>query len=129
MSIQRALETYRSIQKIMAEIEELLPAQDTEQLIERYQALEQQQTLAREGDRELLGLLRQGSEETASPLVRDLLELMTEIQESNQRLTPQIRGYMAVHQHELSKLQTGTKVMRHYHSHTDRSGQLISSTG
>lgn len=129
MIIEKALDTYRTILALMTEIEHLLPGQDIERMLEKYQQMMHSQDEAKELDQKILNLLNTVSDPTGSTKVLDLLDLMQKIQDTNHRLTPQMQAIMAVQKNELNKLNQGSNMMRHYHSHTRQTGQLVSSAG
>ena len=129
MIIEKALATYRTILTRMAEIEQLLPGQDTKRMLEKYQQMMHSQDEAKELDQEVLSVLNTVNDPTRSTKILDLLDLMQEIQDLNHRLTPQIQAIMAVHKNELDKLKQGSSMMRYYHSHTRQTGQLVSNAG
>lgn len=129
MIIEQALATYRTILAQMAEIEQLLSRQDTEAILEKHQQMMHSQNEAKELDQKILNLLTSDSDPTCSTKILDLLDLMQEIQDTNHRLTPRIQGIMAVYKNELNKLNQGSNMMRHYHSHTRQTGQLVSNAG
>ena len=129
MIIEKALATYRTILALMKEIEQLLHGQDTEKMLEKYQQMMHTQDEAKELDQEILSVLNNASDPTRTTRILDLLDLMQTIQDANHRLTPQMQGIMAVQKNELNKLKKGSSMMRHYHSHTSQTGQLVSNAG
>ncbi|MBM9513149.1 hypothetical protein [Desulfogranum marinum] len=129
MIIEKALDTYRTILALMTEIEQLLPGQDIERMLEKYQQMMHSQDEAKELDQKILNLLNTVSDPTGSTKILDLLDLMQKIQDTNHRLTPQMQAIMAVQKNELNKLNQGSNMMRRYHSHTRQTGQLVSNAG
>lgn len=129
MIIDKALTTYHTIFALMTEIEQLLPGQDTERILEKYQQMLHSQDEAKELDQKILNALNTVNDPTGSTNILDLLDLMQKIQDKNHRLTQQIQGIMAVQKNELNKLNQGSNMMRHYHSNTRQTGRLVSNAG
>lgn len=129
MIIEKALDTYHTIFALMIEIEQLLPGQNTEMMLEKYQQMMHSQDEAKELDQDVLNVLNTVNDPTSNTSILELLDLMQKIQDTNHRLTPQIHGIIAVQKNELNKLNQGSSMMRHYHSHTRKTGQLVSNAG
>lgn len=125
--IAQSLAQYRQIARLNGDIEQTLQDRDIDTLVMLCETMNDLQEEVKVNDSAVLALLRQQRELHESAQVQELLTLMQEIQERNQRLVPQISGIMAVQRNELQKLNSGNTLLQGYKSAPPQTGKRISS--
>ena len=124
--LDRTIDQYRELARLNAEIEQAVYAGDHEQIDQLSRSMGELQESVRADDSAVLALLRrQGDGQDGRVL--ELLSLMQEIQERNQRLLPHLNAALAVQQNELRTLRRGGVVLHGYRQTVVQTGRRISS--
>ena len=125
--LDRTIGQYRELARLNAEIEEVVYRGDHERLDQLCRIVAELQESVRADDSAVLALLRrQGDGQDGRVL--ELLTLMQEIQERNQRLLPHLKAVLAVQQSERRALRRGNEVLQGYRQPVGQAGRRISST-
>ena len=126
--LEQSIHQYQELAQLGASIEQAVYAGEiasVRSLCEVMIAL-QEQIQANEGD--LHASLRQHRNDVPRQ-ISELLSLMQQIQERNQRLIPHINGIKALQRNELKQLKIGLETARGYASHhARRTGSIINSS-
>ena len=124
--LDRTIDQYRELARLSAEIEQAVYAGDHEQIDQLSRSMGELQESVRADDSAVLALLRrQGDGQNGRVL--ELLSLMQEIQERNQRLLPHLNAALAVQQNELRTLRRGGVVLHGYKQTVVQTGRRIST--
>lgn len=127
--IAQSLMQYQQIARLSADIEQALQVRDIETLSGLCETMNGLQQAVQAGGSALLNLLRSRRDLRESAEVRELLAIMEQIKERNQRLAPRINGIMAVQRNELQQLNKGNTLLQGYRKTSPQTGHRISSTG
>ncbi|PIE58421.1 MAG: hypothetical protein CSA33_03090 [Desulfobulbus propionicus] len=128
MILEEAIRAYQELADIMMKIEMALPGRQADRILSLVREMEDMQQHINKTDKPLMAAL-QADHPAKQETITKLVGLMQRIQQTNQRLVPQIRSIMAVQQDELVKLKTGSSLMYGYHSQTPIAGRLIQNAG
>lgn len=124
--LDRTIDQYRELARLNAEIEQAVYRNDHERIDQLCLSVRELQESVRADDSAVLALLRrQGDGQDGRVL--ELLSLMQEIQERNQRLLPHLNAALAVQQNELRTLRRGGVVLHGYRQTVVQTGRRISS--
>lgn len=124
--LDRTIDQYRELARLNAEIEQAVYRNDHERIDQLCLSVRELQESVRADDSAVLALLRrQGDGQDGRVL--ELLSLMQEIQERNQRLLPHLNAALAVQQSELRTLRRGGVVLHGYRQTVVQTGRRISS--
>lgn len=124
--LDRTIDQYRELARLNAEIEQAVYRNDHERIDQLCLSVRELQESVRADDSAVLALLRrQGDGQDGRVL--ELLSLMQEIQERNQRLLPHLNAALAVQQSELRTLRRGGVVLHGYKQTVVQTGRRISS--
>lgn len=124
--LDRTIDQYRELARLNAEIEQAVYRNDHERIDQLCLSVRELQESVRADDSAVLALLRrQGDGQDGRVL--ELLSLMQEIQERNQRLLPHLNAALAVQQNELRTLRRGGVVLHGYKQTVVQTGRRISS--
>ena len=125
--LDRTIDQYRELARLNAEIEQAVYRNDHERIDQLCLSVGELQEAVRADDSAVLALLRrQGDGQDGRVL--ELLSLMQEIQERNQRLLPHLNAVLAVQQSERRALRRGNEVLQGYRQPPGQTGRRISST-
>ncbi|PID72062.1 MAG: hypothetical protein CSB34_04315 [Desulfobulbus propionicus] len=128
--IEKTVDTYRIILSQLHDIEQLLHGgHNIDLLMEKYREMVSNQNEAKKLDQEVLRILSIAHDQQNDSKIKDMLDLMQDIQHKNRQLAPKLQSIMAITREELKKISTGNTMMRRYHSNTDRTGGHISTAG
>lgn len=124
--LENVLDQYRQIARVSEDIEQAFLARNMNAIPSLCAVMDELQEQAKKNDSLLLNVLQHEEiqQQTAMIELRDIIQA---IQHRNQRLLPQIRGVMAVQQHELQTLKKGATALKGYKL-PPKSGYRISST-
>ena len=125
--LDRTIGQYRELARLNAEIEQAVYRGDHESIDRLCRTMTELQESVRADDSAVLVLLRQG-DDGHEGRVLELLTLMQEIQERNQRLLPHLNAVLAVQQSERRALRRGNEVLQGYRQPVGQTGRRISST-
>ena len=124
--LDRTIDQYRELARLNAEIEQAVYRNDHERIDQLCLSVRELQESVRADDSAVLALLRrQGDGQDGRVL--ELLSLMQEIQERNQRLLPHLNAALAVQQNELRTLRRGGVVLHGYKQTVVQTGRRIST--
>ena len=124
--LDRTIDQYRELARLNAEIEQAVYRNDHERIDQLCLSVGELQEAVRADDSAVLALLRQqGAGQDGRVL--ELLSLMQEIQERNQRLLPHLNAALAVQQSELRTLRRGGVVLHGYKQTVVQTGRRIST--
>ena len=124
--LDRTIDQYRELARLNAEIEQAVYRNDHERIDQLCLSVRELQESVRADDSAVLALLRrQGDGQDGRVL--ELLSLMQEIQERNQRLLPHLNAALAVQQSELRTLRRGGVVLHGYKQTVVQTGRRIST--
>ena len=124
--LDRTIDQYRELAQLNAEIEQAVYQGDHERIDQLCLSGRELQEAVRADDSAVLALLRrQGDGQDGRVL--ELLSLMQEIQERNQRLLPHLNAALAVQQSELRTLRRGGVVLHGYKQTVVQTGRRIST--
>ena len=124
--LDRTIDQYRELARLNAEIEQAVYRNDHERIDQLCLSVGELQEAVRADDSAVLALLRQQGD-GQDGRVLELLSLMQEIQERNQRLLPHLNAALAVQQSELRTLRRGGVVLHGYKQSVVQTGRRISS--
>ena len=125
--LDRTVDQYRELARLNAEIEQAVYRNDHERIDQLCLSVGELQEAVRADDSAVLALLRQQGD-GQDGRVLELLSLMQEIQERNQRLLPHLNAVLAVQQSERRALRRGNEVLQGYRQPPGQTGRRISST-
>ena len=125
--LDRTIDQYRELARLNAEIEQAVYRNDHERIDQLCLSVGELQEAVRADDSAVLALLRQQGD-GQDGRVLELLSLMQEIQERNQRLLPHLNAVLAVQQSERRALRRGNEVLQGYRQPPGQTGRRISST-
>ena len=125
--LDRTINQYRELARLNTEIEQAVYRGDHEDIDRLCRAVSELQESVRADDSRVLALLGQG-DDGHEGRVLELLSLMQEIQERNQRLLPHLNAVLAVQQSERRALRRGNEVLQGYRQPVGQTGRRISST-
>jgi hypothetical protein len=125
--LDRTIGQYRELARLNAEIEQAVSRGDHEGIDRLCRTMTELQESVRADDSRVLALLGQG-DDGHEGRVLELLSLMQEIQERNQRLLPHLNAVLAVQQSERRALRRGNEVLQGYRQPVGQTGRRISST-
>jgi 6-phosphogluconolactonase/glucosamine-6-phosphate isomerase/deaminase len=125
--LDRTIGQYRELARLNAEIEQAVSRGDHEGIDRLCRTMTELQESVRADDSRVLALLGQG-DDGHEGRVLELLSLMQEIQERNQRLLPHLNAVLAVQQSERRALRRGNEVRQGYRQPVGQTGRRISST-
>ena len=124
--LDRTIDQYRELARLNAEIEQAVYRNDHERIDQLCLSVRELQESVRADASAALALLRrQGDGQDGRVL--ELLSLMQEIQERNQRLLPHLNAALAVQQSELRTLRRGGVVLHGYKQTVVQTGRRIST--
>ena len=124
--LDRTIDQYRELARLNAEIEQAVYRGDHEGIDRLCRTMTELQESVRADDSRVLTLLGQGSDGHEGRVL-ELLSLMQEIQERNQRLLPHLNAALAVQQSELRTLRRGGVVLHGYKQTVVQTGRRIST--
>ena len=124
--LDRTVDQYRELARLNAEIEQAVYRNDHERIDQLCLSVGELQEAVRADDSAVLALLRQQGD-GQDGRVLELLSLMQEIQERNQRLLPHLNATLAVQQSELRTLRRGGVVLHGYRQTVVQTGRRIST--
>ena len=124
--LDRTIDQYRELARLNAEIEQAVYRGDHEGIDQLCPSVRELQEAVRADDSAVLALLRQQGD-GQDGRVLELLSLMQEIQERNQRLLPHLNAALAVQQSELRTLRRGGVVLHGYKQTVVQTGRRIST--
>ena len=124
--LDRTIDQYRELARLNAEIEQAVYRNDHERIDQLCLSVRELQESVRADDSAVLSLLRQQGD-GQDGRVLELLSLMQEIQERNQRLLPHLNAALAVQQNELRTLRRGGVVLHGYKQTVVQTGRRIST--
>jgi len=124
--LDRTIDQYRELARLNAEIEQAVYQGDHERIDQFCPRVRELQEAVRADDSAVLALLRQQGD-GQDGRVLELLSLMQEIQERNQRLLPHLNAVLAVQQNELRTLRRGGVVLQGYKQSMVQTGRRIST--
>ena len=125
--LDRTIDQYRELARLNTEIEQAVYRGDHEDIDRLCRAVSELQESVRADDSAVLALLRQEGDGHEGRVL-ELLTLMQEIQERNQRLLPHLNAVLAVRQSERHTLRRGNVVLQGYKQPVVQTGRRISST-
>ena len=125
--LDRTIDQYRELARLNAEIEQAVYRGDHEGIDRLCRTMTELQESVRADDSRVLTLLGQGGDGHEGRVL-ELLSLMQEIQERNQRLLPHLNAVLAVQQSERRALRRGNEVLQGYRQPPGQTGRRISST-
>ena len=124
--LDRTINQYRELARLNAEIEQAVYRGDHESIDRLCRTMTELQESVRADDSRVLTLLGQGGDGHEGRVL-ELLSLMQEIQERNQRLLPHLNAALAVQQSELRTLRRGGVVLHGYKQTVVQTGRRIST--
>lgn len=125
--LDRTIGQYRKLARLNAEIEQAVSRGDHESIDRLCRTMTELQESVRADDSRVLALLGQDGDGHEGRVL-ELLSLMQEIQERNQRLLPHLNAVLAVQQSERRALRRGNEVLQGYRQPVGQTGRRISST-
>ena len=125
--LDRTIGQYRELARLNAEIEQAVYRGDHQGIDRLCRTMTELQESVRADDSRVLTLLGQGGDGDEGRVL-ELLSLMQEIQERNQRLLPHLNAVLAVQQSERRALRRGNEVLQGYRQPVGQTGRRISST-
>lgn len=124
--IEQSLVTYQAIAEHLRIIERAMRGQDSKAIIALSQQLLQLQQQVTINDTAILEMVHDNPAVRRAPKLVELIDLMRQIHQHNERVTSQLRAIMAIHREELRKLKRGNTVLQGYRPVTQRTGKRIS---
>lgn len=112
--LKRSLEQYQDLLAMTLALEELLLRGDARQVQDYLGRLDQARSRQQQTDSELMGML--AADVLQSPLFRQRIEIMGQINDLHQTLLPKVQGMQAVAGAELDQLKGGRAAVSGYHA-------------
>lgn len=125
--IEQSITQYQQIDRLSADIEQAIRERNAYALNSIYTQMNTLQEEVKTNDGAILDLLRYRQDLKESIQMKELLDLMQQIKERNQRLMPQLIGIIAVQRNELQILRKGNSLLQGYRSIPHQTGRRISS--
>lgn len=121
--IEQSLVNYQAIAAHLCTIETAMRSQDAKQLIELSQELLSLQEQVKGNDTAILDRVHTNPAFRQEPRLQELIVLMRQIHQFNERLTSQLRSIMVVQRDELMKMKRGNTALQGYRPATQHIGR------
>ena len=121
--IEESLTSYNAIATHLQVIEKAMRGQETERILGLSQQLLQLQEDVKANDTHILDLVQTNPNIRQAPRLQELIDLMRQIHQYNDRLTTQLRSMMVVYRDELMKMKRGNTVLQGYRPVTQHTGR------
>lgn len=121
--IEQSIIDYQVIAEHLCTIEKAMRGQDSTRIVALSQQLLHLQEQVKDNDTAILDMVHTNPGFRQAPRLQELIALMRQIHQYNDRITTQLRSIMVVHRDELMKMKKGNVVLQGYRPATQNTGR------